>query len=352
MKAASSVILFGILSLCLARGIGQEKPQGDGEPQTADEAYRRASKLLQSQKRDDAIAMFTKAIFMRPDWAAAYAERGWAQYQVKHYAEAIMDFDQAIKLQDGRSAWYNRRGLSYSYSGHHDRAIEDYNKAIELSPKDSAPYNNRGWAYRELRQYDNAIRDLSQAIQLAPSYVLAFENRITTYVEMKDWAHAIADCTAAIELAPTASHYVRRAEVKQLAGDSAGSEEDRRLAAAKQTPGQQVPATSSILGPPPGVYRIGADVSPPKLVSKVEPKYSDQAAKAKIEGTVVLYVVVTPEGTPKDLRVIRSLGMGLDEKAIEAVSQWKFSPAIKDAQPVAVEATIEVNFRLFKSPAR
>lgn len=95
-----------------------------------------------------------------------------------------------------------------------------------------------------------------------------------------------------------------------------------------------------------GAYRIGGGVSPPSVIFKVEPEYSEEARKAKFQGTVVLFVIVDEHGNPKDLRVIRPLGLGLDQKAIEAVEKWKFSPGKKDGKPVPVQATIEVNFRL------
>ena len=95
-----------------------------------------------------------------------------------------------------------------------------------------------------------------------------------------------------------------------------------------------------------GVYRIGGGVSAPSLLSKVEPEYSEEARKAKFQGTVVLYVVVDEKGQPQQLRVVRPLGLGLDEKAIEAVQKWRFRPGFKDGKPVAVAATVEVNFRL------
>jgi TonB family protein len=95
-----------------------------------------------------------------------------------------------------------------------------------------------------------------------------------------------------------------------------------------------------------GAYRIGGGVSPPSVILKVEPEYSEEARKAKFQGTVVLFVVVDEKGNPRDLKVMRPLGLGLDQKAIEAVEKWKFRPGMKDGKPVAVQATIEVNFRL------
>ena len=96
-----------------------------------------------------------------------------------------------------------------------------------------------------------------------------------------------------------------------------------------------------------GIFRVGGSVSAPKGVFTPDPEYSEEARKAKYQGTVVLWLVVDPSGKPRDIKVARSLGMGLDQKAIEAVRQWKFDPAKKDGQPVAVQINVEVNFRLY-----
>src|SRR6185369_4062002 len=96
-----------------------------------------------------------------------------------------------------------------------------------------------------------------------------------------------------------------------------------------------------------GPYRVGGGVSAPRILFSPDPDYSEEARKAKYQGTVVLWVVVGPDGRPRDIRVQRSLGLGLDEKAMEAVRQWKFEPARKDGQPVAVQINVEVNFRLY-----
>jgi len=95
-----------------------------------------------------------------------------------------------------------------------------------------------------------------------------------------------------------------------------------------------------------GVFRIGGGVSAPMVLSKTEPEYSEEARKAKYQGTVVLMIIVDEKGMPQNIRVVRPLGLGLDEKAIEAVQKWRFRPAMKDGHPVKVEATVEVNFRL------
>ena len=95
-----------------------------------------------------------------------------------------------------------------------------------------------------------------------------------------------------------------------------------------------------------GVFRVGGGVTAPALIYKVEPEYSEEARKAKYQGVVVLYVEVDPSGRAENLRVVHSMGLGLDEKAMDAVRKWKFRPGYKDGKPVTVAAIVEVNFRL------
>jgi protein TonB len=96
-----------------------------------------------------------------------------------------------------------------------------------------------------------------------------------------------------------------------------------------------------------GVFRVGGGVSAPKALDTPDPEYSEEARKAKYQGTCILWLVVDQNGRPQQIKVARSLGMGLDQKAVEAVQHWKFEPAMKDGHPVAVQINVEVNFRLY-----
>jgi TonB family protein len=96
-----------------------------------------------------------------------------------------------------------------------------------------------------------------------------------------------------------------------------------------------------------GVFKVGGGVSAPRPTFQPDPEYSEEARKAKYQGTCVLMLVVGPDGHPRDIRVGRSLGLGLDEKAVEAVKQWRFEPAMKDGKPVAVAISVQVEFRLY-----
>jgi TonB family protein len=96
-----------------------------------------------------------------------------------------------------------------------------------------------------------------------------------------------------------------------------------------------------------GAYRVGGGVRAPKIIYKLDPEFSEEARKNKWQGTVVLKVIVGVDGKTHEISVLRSLGMGLDEKAIEAARLWRFEPGTKDGQPVPVEVNVEVNFHLY-----
>jgi len=96
-----------------------------------------------------------------------------------------------------------------------------------------------------------------------------------------------------------------------------------------------------------GVLRIGAPgVTPPKVKVKRAPHYSSEARKARVQGTCILHIVIDEQGMPTNISVLSPIGFGLDEKDVEAVSEWRFKPAMREGKPVKVEATVEVNFRL------
>ena len=97
-----------------------------------------------------------------------------------------------------------------------------------------------------------------------------------------------------------------------------------------------------------GVYRVGGGISAPVPLNTVEAEFSDEARRAKYQGVCLISMIVDAHGMPQNPRVIRPLGMGLDEKALEAVRKYRFKPALKDGKtPVPVMITVEVNFRLY-----
>ncbi len=95
-----------------------------------------------------------------------------------------------------------------------------------------------------------------------------------------------------------------------------------------------------------GLFRPGSGIDPPTLVKEVRPRYTDDARKQAIEGDVLLELVVRRDGSVGDLHVTRRLGGGLDERAIDAVRQWRFDPARRHGVPVDVVVNVAVEFSL------
>jgi periplasmic protein TonB len=99
-------------------------------------------------------------------------------------------------------------------------------------------------------------------------------------------------------------------------------------------------------GPGPGVGGIRDTVTQPELIWKSEPAYTEEARKVKLQGTVLLRIVVDEHGRAEDVVITQGLGLGLDERAVEAVKQWKFKPGMRGSKPVPTVALIQVSFRL------
>ena len=108
--------------------------------------------------------------------------------------------------------------------------------------------------------------------------------------------------------------------------------------------------------PPPGfekellarTWPAKADtVVPPKIAYRVEPQFTEEAKRNKWQGKVAIHVTIGTDGQAHDIKIVRPLGMGLDEQAIAAVRQWRFEPATKGGVAVPFETTFEVNFRLY-----
>ena len=96
-----------------------------------------------------------------------------------------------------------------------------------------------------------------------------------------------------------------------------------------------------------GVYRPGGAVSAPRLIKEVKPRYTNEALQHMVQGTVVLEVIVTGDGCPSHIRVVRSLDRGgLDEEAVSAVAQWRFEPGRLAGVPVDVLVTVMLDFSI------
>src|SRR5439155_21266705 len=95
------------------------------------------------------------------------------------------------------------------------------------------------------------------------------------------------------------------------------------------------------------VYKAGPGIKPPTVIHPTrDPEYSEEARKARIQGEVALAIVVDVDGRPKNIKVVRSVGHGLDEESMRAIKHWRFNPGTKDGVPVPVQVDVTMNFRL------
>jgi serine/threonine protein kinase/tetratricopeptide (TPR) repeat protein len=149
-----------------------------------------------------AALAFTGCIMHRPKNASAYFQRAYAYKQLKRYEEALADYSKAIELAPEYLQAWNDRGIVYSGFRQWEEAIADFSRAIELDPESARAWNNRGWAYANVGRWEKAIADYSKAINLDPKVALRWNNRGNAYANVGNWDKAIADYSKAIDLDP------------------------------------------------------------------------------------------------------------------------------------------------------
>ena len=185
------------------------------QPKTAKEYFDRGYlTVIRAGDFDSAIADFSEAIRLQPNFAAAYHNRGNAYLEKGEGDAALADFSEAIKWQADFVEAYNDRGLIYALDkGDLDSAMADFNMAIKLAPKEPLAYINRGNSYAKLGDYANAITDFTRVIKLAPKDARPYNNRGNAHFEQGDTGRAIADFSKAIELDPNyIQSYINRGD--------------------------------------------------------------------------------------------------------------------------------------------
>jgi TonB family protein len=250
-------------------------------------------------------------------------------------------------------------------------AIDFYARAVGLG---DTPETAPGLVYlasRSLANKDTVAAEsfIDRALAAAPSGKdagraltvkgnIALANGLTGVAELQYQQALAQDPPGSPEAALTMETYARLLTSQDRQGEA-----DTLLAQAKPIRQAQIDRISTPMprlmtdsGHPEGqivstdgrfsIAKVGNGVSPPVMVNKREPEYSVDALSAKLQGAVVLSITIGIDGMAHDLKLVKSLGFGLDEKAAEAVSQWQFKPGTRGGAPVPVEATVEVNFRL------
>lgn len=216
-------------------------------------------------------------------------------------------------------------------------------------PAAARPLMSLGVTQLLLKKYDEAFATFQHAQQLDPSHA-AMATAWSAVVRSQqdvDSSQAETLYRQALSLAApgsTDAAVISRMLAGFLTRQGRTAEADELTASANSTLSIRV---SRDAHPPTGnVYKVGGGVSAPQLIYKVEPEYTEEARAAKLSGAVMLSIEVGPDGVAHNIEVTEGLGLGLDQNAVAAVSQWKFKPAVADGQPVTVAAKVQVNFKL------
>ncbi|MBK9214479.1 MAG: tetratricopeptide repeat protein [Chloracidobacterium sp.] len=170
---------------------------------TASDYYGIAYNCEKEMDNDCALANFSKAIELRPDFPEAYLGRGTAYVNKGSYDDAITDYSRAIELRNAFATAYHNRGVAYARKGNFDNAIRDYNQAIELEPNDASTYHNRGLANAKKGNYEQAIKDYNRAINIKPNDAGVHVSRGVAFSKKGNIDQAIADYRMALKLDPT-----------------------------------------------------------------------------------------------------------------------------------------------------
>ncbi|MDQ3929504.1 MAG: tetratricopeptide repeat protein [Chloroflexota bacterium] len=175
------------------------------EPFTAEGYYHRAIDEDKRGLTDLALADYTKALTLNPQYVEAYIDRGTLHWVEQRYVEALRDLNKAVSFDPENARAYNQRSLVYKSLNNLDKALADADKALELRPGYSMAHVNRGIVYSIRRQRDRAIEEFSKAIDTDPENAIAYYNRALAYVSADDpnFDNAIADLSKVVELKPT-----------------------------------------------------------------------------------------------------------------------------------------------------
>lgn len=336
LAAAVVAMLAALLVIPFAAVRAQDEATSSGVPAEVDATIRAAFE----QKNHDLLDEAAKAAEARRQYDAA---------------QKLLDASLQIRQQQGGndSAEYAegliRLGDLAGRRNKVNKAATYYTQAADVfgdKPAAARPLMSLGVTLLLEKKYDPAFETFQRAEVLDPSrtamataWMAVVRSQPPENAEQAETLYRQALTLAAPGSGDAAD--ISRMLASFLNTQGRTAEADELISSVSKRIGARPTVTTAV-----GVYRVGGGVSAPTLLSKIEPEYSVEARAAKYQGTVTLYVEVGADGAPHNIQVTRGLGLGLDERAVEAVSQWKFQPGMKDGRPVTVAATIQVNFRL------
>jgi TonB family protein len=319
---------------------------------------------LHAQDNDVDAAIQAAQTARNPETLEKRAAELEAQYKFDS-AQKVLEAALALREQvDGdQSANYGlclmKLGAIERKAGHGKQAAEHYARAVRLLPgrPETAPVflylgitslNKKGSGQATETEYLERARSLDPSLNGPVMMWTALMHERQDQADQAEAAYKAALAIAtpgSIEEFETRTLYGRF--LKQHGRDAEADAIQPHAPVRNGQPGQHpVLVMSPNTATTAGVYRVGGGVSQPSVIYKVDPEYSEEARVAKYSATVLLQLVVGADGVPGNIKVVKQAGFGLDDCAVATVAKWRFKPGQKDGSPVAVAATVEINFRL------
>ena len=272
------------------------------------------AQLLTEGVYPEALTVLEHAVSLRSDSAAAQYDLGLAQITARKYEEAITSSRKALELKPEWPDAYNNLGLAYAGLGRWKEALTAYAEAVRLVPNYAGALYNLGIAYLRLGQKSNTHEVIAK---LKP---LNWDLQARLWQEILAIDHP-ANVVAAAAPSPTVSP---PAQTSSTETSSPPTPEDKHSTSSAD---EECPSP---------IYRRSGVTQMAFLMEQLQVSYTTDAVQNKVEGKIVLQLVVCSDGRVSDVRIDEALPFGLTERAIEAIRKVRFQPALLGTQPVSV----------------
>jgi TonB family protein len=305
----------------------------------------RAEFLAHDGREDDARTLLEGALRNEPRNASALVTLGYMAFQQQHYDQARESCQEAVKIDPQNFFAQHCFAASLMQGGSpglalHAQVENGLRAAIKINPSFAASYAGLGLLFSQRGRYEEALEWSQKAIQLEPGEVQFRLAEADTLVRLDKNKDAMEALDFALRIAHTPEETAAVENMQQaLKRYAAERPKVKGRDGAIQLPG--LPQGGSVVGP------TGAGTIGPRAISTPQPEYTERARQARREGTCVVSMIVGIDGKTSNLVVTKKLGLGLDQKAVEAVKQWRFEPARRYGKPVITHLTVQLKFRLF-----
>lgn len=317
--APASLLLSLSLISVSAIGVHAQPREGTTNPNTA-----RAIEIYQHGDAMEAVKLLEDIVKKSPNDADAWYYLGLAYDSQGFIGNSRPAFEQFVRLRPNSAEVHSKLAFALILANEPQKALTTAQRALELGDRSAESHYAIAEASLRAGETAKALEETEATLRINPNFTAALVTRSFAQYQLKQYSEAVASLEQLLNVSPNDMDAESwRSQIEEL----------RRI------------GPESKPGPP---AFSGKEVTQKaRVLSKPEPSYTEEARKAGVTGTVVLRGVFTSEGELKRLLIVRPLGYGLTTRAIRAARQIRFSPAMKDGQPVSMFIQFEYNFNLY-----